>query len=138
MKDKVTGLVFMVIALTFGSVALNYNVGTIDNPGPGFFPLVIGSMLFVTGVVTLISGYLLSSEPIDFKLKNISAITLSLLGFTVATQYINMIAGIIVLVTISSLAASTHSITRNIKIIAGLVAVAFAFKYLLGLNLPLL
>jgi hypothetical protein len=35
------------------------------------------------------------------------------------------------------MAASTYSVVRNIKVSAGLVAVAYAFHKLLGLNLPL-
>ena len=37
----------------------------------------------------------------------------------------------------SSLAGTSYSVVRNLKISAGLVAMAFAFQKLLGLNLPL-
>jgi len=62
---------------------------------------------------------------------------LSLCGFALISEYVNMIAGIIFMVFFASIAASSYSITSNAKVAAGLIAVAFAFQKLLGLNLPL-
>ena len=39
---------------------------------------------------------------------------------------------------IAGFAGSSYSVVRNLKICAGLLAIAFAFQKLLGLNLPLL
>lgn len=139
MKNKhvLTGVLFVAISLLFGLNALRYSFGSWDQPGPGLFPMVLSVVLFALGIVNILTGLASVSEYIDFKVKNILIITVSLLGFSVATQYINMIAGIVVLVTISSFAARTYSIPRVIKIIVGLILVALTFKYLLGLNLPL-
>ena len=43
----------------------------------------------------------------------------------------------IVMVFIATIAGSTYSVVRNLKVSAGLIAVALAFQKLLGLNLPL-
>ena len=48
-----------------------------------------------------------------------------------------MILGIVFLVFCSTFAGTSYSVVRNIKISIGLIAVAFAFKNLLGLQLPL-
>ncbi len=53
------------------------------------------------------------------------------------SQYVNMILGIVFLVFCSTLAGTSYSLLRNVKIAIGLVAVAFAFKQFLGLGLPL-
>ena len=37
----------------------------------------------------------------------------------------------------STLAGTSYSVMRNVKISAGLIAIAFALQKLLGLNLPL-
>jgi len=73
----------------------------------------------------------------DFNLKNISLFLASLCGFAVIAEERNMIAGIVFMVFCASLAGTSYSVVRNIKISAGLIAVAFAFHKLLGLNLPL-
>ena len=41
------------------------------------------------------------------------------------------------MVFVASIAGSSYSWKRNLQISAGLIAVAFAFQRLLGLNLPL-
>ena len=42
------------------------------------------------------------------------------------------------LVFVAALAGSDYSVVRNLKICAGLIAIAYGFHALLGLNLPLL
>jgi hypothetical protein len=49
-----------------------------------------------------------------------------------------MIAGIVFMVFCASFAGTaSYSVVRNLKISAGLIAVALAFVKLLGFNLPL-
>jgi len=48
-----------------------------------------------------------------------------------------MIAGIVFMVFCASLAGTSYSIVRNLKIAAVLVAVAFVFQKFLGVQLPL-
>ena len=64
-------------------------------------------------------------------------IMIALCGFAVASQYANMVLGIAFMVFFASLAADNYSWLRNVKITVALIAVAYAFEYLLGLNLPL-
>ena len=54
------------------------------------------------------------------------------------SEHVNMIAGIVFMVFCASFAGTaSYSVVRNLKIAAGLIAVAFAFQKLLGFNLPL-
>lgn len=140
MKNKSigTGVAFIAIAVLFGLNALHYTLGTIDQPGPGFFPLAVSVFLFLLGVSVSIGGSAEAGEPVPYKFKNILIISAGLLGFAVATEWLGMIAGIFVLVFVSSLAATgKYRAGRAGMIGLVLVAIAFAFKYLLGLNLPL-
>jgi hypothetical protein len=139
MKNKSigTGVAFIAIAVLFGLNALHYTLGTIDQPGPGFFPLTVSVFLFLLGVSVSIRGLAEAREPVPYKFKNILIISASLLGFAVATELVGMIAGIYILVFISSAAATTFKLFRAFMISNVLVIIAIAFKYLLGLNLPL-
>ena len=74
---------------------------------------------------------------LDFNLRNIGIILASLAGFALLSEKLNMIVGIVFLVFCSTLAGRKYSVLRNVKLAAGLVAVAFAFQKLLGLSLPL-
>lgn len=136
-RNFVRGLCLMAIALVFGGVSFNYTLGELSRSGPGLFPLMVSSFLFIIGVLTVVRSHFVDPVPLDYSVKNIAIILLSLVGFSVLSQYVNMILGIVFLVFCSTLAGTSYSVVRNIKISVGLVAVAFAFKQFLGLSLPL-
>ena len=76
-------------------------------------------------------------EPMEGGLRNVGLIMASLCAFAAASHFVNMTAGIVALVFVSSFAGGHYSTSRNLKISVGLIAVALAFQKLLGLNLPL-
>jgi len=127
----------MAIALLFGIGALSYKVGEFSRAGPGLFPLLVSSMIFVIGVITVVRSRFVKPVLIDYNIKNISLVLLGLFGFAVLSQYVNMIAGILFLVFCTAFSGTSYSVVRNLKIAAGLLAVAFMFRQLLGLQLPL-
>ncbi|AMD48123.1 tripartite tricarboxylate transporter TctB [Bordetella holmesii F627] len=137
-RSFVRGLFIMLIALVFGGAALRYPLGTFSRSGPGLFPLMISIMLFLVGLATVIRARFAAPEPLNYNFKNILIILVALCGFVVVSHFLSMLLGIAFLVFVSTLAGTSYSVVRNLKISAGLIAVAFGFKYLLGLNLPLL
>ena len=136
-RNFVRGLCIMAVALLFGLVSFNYRIGQLSRSGPGLFPLMVSSFLFCIGLITVVRSHFDAPVPLNYNVKNITLVLLSLCGFVLASHYINMILGIIFMVFCSTFAGTSYSVVRNIKISAGLIAVAFAFKNFLGLNLPL-
>jgi hypothetical protein len=55
----------------------------------------VSSFLFLIGVLTVVRSHFVDPVPLDYSVKNIAIILLSLVGFAVISQYINMILGII-------------------------------------------
>ena len=134
----VSGLFLMAIALMFGLVSFKYKIGEFSRAGPGLFPLMVSSMVFVIGMAAMVRSRFIPPVPLSVSVRNIGLVLLAICGFTVLSQFINMIVGIVFLVFCSSFAGiAPYSIVRNVKISAGLIAIAFAFQRLLGLNLPL-
>lgn len=136
-RNLVRGLFLMAISLAFGLQSLRYPLGQFSRPGPGLFPLLVSSLLFLIGLIAMVRSRFVQSVQLNFNIRNISIILLSLCGFSLISGHLNMIAGIAFLVFCSSFAGTSRSVIRNLKISAGLIAVAFAFQRLLGLNLPL-
>ena len=137
-RNFVRGLFLMAIALLFGLVALgNYPIGVFSRSGPGMFPLMVSSMLFLIGVLSVVRSHFVEAVPLSYNVKNIAIILLSLVGFALLSEHLNMILGILFLVFCSTFAGTSYSVLRNVKISMGLIAIAFAFKNLLGLSLPL-
>ena len=136
-RNFVRGLCIIAIALLFGLVSFNYKIGQLSRSGPGLFPLMVSSFLLCIGVITVTRSHFDAPVPLSYNVKNIFLILTSLCGLALASQYINMIVGIIFMVFVSTLAGTSYSVVRNIKISVGLIAIAFAFKNFLGLSLPL-
>ncbi len=136
-RNLVRGIVLMLLALGFGLPSIHYSLGTLGRAGPGMFPFIVSCMLFVIGAITVVQSRLVAPVPLGFQLRNIAIILGSLCGFALLSHLVNMTLGIVFLVFASGFAANTYSVSRNVKIALVLVAIAFGFQYLLGLNLPL-
>jgi hypothetical protein len=136
-RDLARGLFLIAIALAFGLQSLRYPIGQFSHAGPGLFPLLVSGLLLLIGLITVVRSRFTERVHLHFNMKNIALILASLCGFALISEYLNMIAGIVFMVFCSSFAGTSYSVARNLKVSAGLIAVAFAFQKLLGLNLPL-
>ena len=136
-QNLLRGVFLIAIALLFGLGSLRYPMGDLDRAGPGLFPLLVSSILLMLGVATLVRSFVVERIRFEFKARNILIILASLCGFALLSEYVNMIAGIVFLAFCAPLAGTSYSLMRNAKIAAGLIAVAFAFYKLLGVQLPL-
>lgn len=137
-RNLVRGLFLIAISLAFGLQSLRYPIGQFSRAGPGLFPLLVSSLLLLIGLITVVRSRLVERVHLAFNLKNIAIILASLCGFAVISEHLNMIAGIAFMVFCASFAGtSSYATVRNLKIAAGLIAVALAFQKLLGFNLPL-
>ena len=137
-RNLVRGLFLAAISLAFGLGALRYPTGDFSRAGAGLFPLMVSCLLFLIGVFTVVRSRFVERVHLEFSMKNIAIILASLCGFAVISEHLNMIAGIVFMVFCASFAGTAkYSVMRNLKIAAGLIAVALAFQKLLGFNLPL-
>lgn len=132
------GAVLAAIALAFGWTARRYPVGTADQPGPGLFPLMASAALGVVALLIAARGLLAPSGPLVLPGRHIALVLAALCAFAALSKWVDMTAGIVALVALSSLASSARSWQRSLKVMLGLLAMAFALRELLGLRLPLL
>jgi hypothetical protein len=136
-RNLARGLFLMAISLAFGLTALKYPIGDFGRAGPGLFPVLISSMLFLIGVATVVRSRYVEKAALSLNPRNIGIILSSLCAFAVVTLLVNMTVAIIVMVFIATLAGSNYSWKRNVKISIGLCLMALVFAKLLGMNLPL-
>ena len=131
------GSALLGIALLFGVPALSYRVGSLARAGAGLFPLLVSGLVGVIGLVMLVQARFEAPEPVRFGLRNILLIMTSLVGFALIAKFVSTIPAIVFLVFVAGLAGADYSLARNLKISAVLIVIAFGFRTLLGLNLPL-
>lgn len=90
------------------------------------------------GLVTVVRPRFVEHHHIEFNFTNIAIFLASLCEFALTSEIVNMIAGITFMMFVASFAGTaSYSAARNLKIAAGLIAVALVFQKLLGFNLPL-
>lgn len=147
-KDFCSGLMFSVVGIAFAWGASTYNVGSGARMGPGYFPLVLGLVLTVLGLV--VSAQALGKtvkgdgdpvgawawKPLACILGANVAFGLLLGGFPpLGIQPLGLIAGIYALTLIASLAAETFKL-KEVLILATLLSVLSyaAFVWLLNLQ----
>ena len=137
MPSQSTGqaLLLAAIGLFFGLNALRYQVGTLARFGPGLFPLVVSGALLILACAMLVRSRLVVTPPLQFNIRNIAIIMAALAGFVVATTFLDMAAGIVVLVFTATLAGTSYHWKRNALVAAGLIVIALGFEQLLGLRL---
>jgi len=136
-RNFLKGLFLIAISLVFGLTSMRYPMGSLGRAGPGLFPLIVSSLLLLIGIATVARALLTERVPMEFNYRNIGLVLLSLCGFAVISEYLNMMLGIVFMVFCSTLAGTRYSVVRNLKICVGLIIVAFGFWKGLGLQLPL-
>ena len=136
-RNLARGLFLIAISLAFGLASLRYPIGDFSRAGPGLFPALVSSLLFLIGLATVIRSRFVERVHLDLNFRNIAIVIASLCGLALISMYVNMIAGIVFMVFCSTLAGTSYSWVRNAKIAAGLVTMALVLQKLLGLNLPL-
>ena len=55
--DLIAGVVFIGFGLAFGIASSRYDIGSLLRMGPGYFPLVVATLLVVLGVVIAVKAY---------------------------------------------------------------------------------
>lgn len=137
-RNLVRGLFLMAFALVFGLSSLRHPIGEFGRAGPGLFPLMVSTILLLIGVATVVRSRFVEKVHLDLHLKNIGVVIGGLVCFALVSMFVNMIAGIVVMVFVTTVAGSSYSWKRNVKIALGQIAMAFVLVKLLGMNLPLL
>ena len=105
-RNLVRGLFLIAISLIFGLASLRYPMGHFSRAGPGLFPLLVSSLLFLIGLITVVRSRFVERVHMDFNIRNIALILASLCGFALISEHVNMIAGIVVMVFCVSFAGS--------------------------------
>jgi hypothetical protein len=62
-RDFFSGLMFSVVGVAFlVGAATTYDIGTTEQMGPGYFPLLVGSLMAFLGAVIMIKSFVMKTE----------------------------------------------------------------------------
>lgn len=148
-KDFFAGLMFVVVGGAFAIGSRQYNLGSGAQMGPGYFPLVLGVLLAVLGLVTTIQSLVRPAQDGD----TIGRIAWKPLFFIIAANLVfgvcigglpfigleplGLIVGIYLLTYIASHAGEEHNLIEVAILASVLAGLSYgAFILLLHLQLP--
>jgi Tripartite tricarboxylate transporter TctB family len=136
-KDFWTGVMFIALGVIAMVVSRNYSLGTAGRMGPGYFPLLLGSLLAVIGLALVVRAFVIDGAPLErIALGPLCLIVLSVILFGALLQRAGLVIALIVVIGVSALASRQ---SRPLEV-AALAAVVTAFSvavFVYGLRLPL-
>jgi hypothetical protein len=148
-KDFFSGLMFLVVGIAFAWGATNYTIGEGARMGPGYFPLVLGILLGVIGLMVVFGSLVVETEDGE----RIGNIAWKPLFFIIAANVVfgimigglprlgipamGLIVGIYALVFVASLAGDRFK-PKEVAILATVLAIGsyVAFVWMLKLQFP--
>ena len=139
-KDTAAGAFFVAVGLLYGGIAwVSLPIGYALNMGPGYFPLLLSSLLTVLGAATLLRGLLVGGENSPFGIVPWRVIVMLSLATMFFAAFLREL-GLLPCVFASSLIASLSSPQIRMRM-AALVSLAIAVfcvgVFIYGIKLPI-
>jgi hypothetical protein len=139
-RDFGSGLLYLLLGGAGFFFARDYGFGTAGRMGPGYFPTVISSLLFLLGIATLVRSLLVSGLAIGVvNWKGLVLVSLSVCLFGAMLMGAGLPVALAVLIMISAMASEKFMFgTRAIVAMAGLIIFcSLVFSKGLGVPMPL-
>jgi hypothetical protein len=140
--DILAGLIFVAFGLAFAATSLSYELGTPLRMGPGYFPLVLGGILVVLGLLIVGKGLVAGSGD-EGRLGSIPwralvLIVLAVLFFGLTVRGLGLVPATAVTALLTALASYRTGILAAVATAAGLtVLCVLIFLLALQLRLPM-
>jgi hypothetical protein len=148
-KDFASGVMFMVVGAAFAWGATKYNRGTGARMGPGYFPLMLGALLALFGLVITFNSLVIERvggdkigkwawKPIAYIIGANLLFGLCLGGLpAIGLKSLGLIVGIYVCTFVSSMAEPGWKVKNTFILATGLAILSYlAFIKLIKLQFP--
>jgi hypothetical protein len=139
-KDFWSGVMFVVVGLTFALFAQNYEMGTAQRMGPAYFPTILGGLLAVLGAIIGLQG--LTVETTEGKIEKfhfgpLFAVLGAVVAFGALLRPGGLIVALVALMGIASFGSHEMKFKELIPLAIGLALLVLAvFIWGLGLTIP--
>ncbi len=149
-KDFVSGLMFTIVGIAFGVGATNFDIGSAARMGPGYFPLLLGILLAILGLIITLQSFgrhvgdqaigAIAWRPLIFILGANLAFGALLVGIpSWGIPHFGLIVAIYGLVLIAGYARPGHKLKESLLLATVLAVGSYgAFVYDLNLQVPVL
>jgi putative tricarboxylic transport membrane protein len=136
-KDFWSGVMFCAFAAVGILAARGYSLGAAGKMGPGYFPLLLGGVLALLGVVLIARSIVLDGEPLPrFHILPLAVIAVAVCLFGVLIEPFGLVIALAVLTMLSAWAGPQFRWLEAAALTAALIVFSIGvFVYALGLSL---
>lgn len=137
-RDFWAGVMFAAVGAGFAAVATTYKIGTAARMGPGYFPLVLGAILALLGIL-IIAGSMRGSkgQGVDkFHWRPIFWVLGSIILFGVMLKILGMLLAGLLQVMIACYGGPEFK-ARDSAFLAVALVIFCALVFVVGLKLPI-
>lgn len=139
-RDFWSGMMFLVVGITFAIGASNYSLGTSARPGPGYFPLMLSVIMAILGAIVAFKALTIETEGGDpighVAWKPLIIIVAAIAVFGATITWLGMIISIPILILISSFASDEFH-WRDVLVNSIVLTVASWLIFIVGLKLTI-
>jgi hypothetical protein len=136
-KDFWSGIMFIAFAAVGLIAARNYSLGTSLRMGPGYFPILLGCVLALIGLILVVRSFAIEGPGVGrLHLLPLGVITLGVVLFGLLLQPLGLVLALIIVVVVSAF-ASREARPVEAAALALALAVFSAAVFVYGLRLPL-
>lgn len=137
MQDLVGGVAVTALGLFAAIYAQRYEFGDLNRMGPGYFPVALGVVLTVLGLLIAIPAFLRNGEKIHVEWKTFLLVLSSIVVFALTLKVVGLILATVLAVIVSSLADHETRWKGRIILAIGVAAITYlVFGFGLGMVLP--
>jgi hypothetical protein len=131
--DIIGGFTLTALGIFVIVYAQRYEFGDLNRMGPGYFPVALGVLLTVLGLIIAIPALFRDGERIHFDLAPFLLVVGSLSAFAVALKPLGIVLATMISVVISSMASEMSWIARGLLAI-GIAAITYGV-FIFGLSM---
>ena len=138
-KDVASGAIFAAVGLAYGTIALtSLPIGRALNMGPGYFPIVLSSMLVLLGAAIAGRGFARGSGTGFGAVpwRGLALLSAATVCFAAFVEQLGLFPAVLTTAFLASMANPQMGLLRGL-IIAAAIAACCSFVFSYGLKLPL-
>lgn len=137
-KDFWAGLLYAGFGAAAVLIAGEYGWGSSSRMGPGYFPIVLGSLLLLVGAASFVRSFLVSGEPIGaITWKGLALVTGGTVLFGALLRPAGLLPALLALILVSAAASAKFRLDWRALALMGVLIAFCALVFVKGLGLPL-
>jgi hypothetical protein len=135
--DVIGGLFLTGLGLFFAIYAQRYNMGTLNRMGPGYFPVVLGVVMALLGLLVAVPAWFRAGIGPDISWKTLFIVIGSVVLFGATLQSLGLMAASMITVVVASLADNDITWRTRALMAAGVAPIIYLiFIFGLGMTIP--